>query len=184
MNMKKTMVVLLMALAGATAQAQLLTGVPARPAVDNNDEGEFFCDPVELSPSFPGGDKAVLDFVKKNLRFPQEAARTVKEARLFMQFIVNLDGTLSDFKPIRLSHIVWKHPYESFDNLPEEQQEAMKAHLTTLFAKEGERMLLLMPKWTPGSIMNKDVRMRCTFPLTFRQEDTAKDKYVAKRVHE
>lgn len=49
---------------------------------------------VEEMPEFPGGDKALLEFIAKNLKYPQEAMENNIAGRVFIQFVVQSDGSV------------------------------------------------------------------------------------------
>ena len=50
---------------------------------------------VEEMPEFPGGEQALSDFISKNLRYPEG---TDVSGRVFVQFVVEKDGTLTNYK--------------------------------------------------------------------------------------
>jgi len=56
---------------------------------------------VEEMPEFPGGDKALLAFIARNLRYPQEAIDNNIEGRVFIQFVVQPDGSVGRIQVIR-----------------------------------------------------------------------------------
>jgi len=49
---------------------------------------------VEEMPEFPGGDKALLEFIAKNLKYPREATDNNIEGRVYIQFVVQPDGSI------------------------------------------------------------------------------------------
>src|SRR5690348_4625235 len=54
-------------------------------------------DPVEISATFPGGVDSLMHFIKRNLTQPAEK----KTGTVFVAFIVNKDGTTSNFEVVR-----------------------------------------------------------------------------------
>ena len=164
MHMRKTTAILLLSLTAAAARAQLLPGVPPP---YTSDLKHVTVNDDYPTPTYPDGNKALHDFLKQNLRFPQEAARAVKGAILLMRFTVSKDGTLSDFQPLGFHVGEWDTSYATPGLLPEEQRKAMLPHLQPLFVKEAERTLRLMPKWVPASQNGKHVQTTFTLPLTF-----------------
>jgi protein TonB len=111
------------------------------PAVEEGDENDIFV-VVEQNPAFPGGEKALMDWLHKNLKYPPVAQENGIQGRVLVQFVVNKDGSIVDPKVIR----------------------AVDASLD----KEAMRVVQAMPKWTPGRQRGKAVRVRFTLPVTFR----------------
>ena len=56
---------------------------------------------VEEQPSFPGGMKAYTKYLGENLNYPAEAKAKGIEGKVFVTFIVNKDGSLSDHQLLR-----------------------------------------------------------------------------------
>ncbi|WP_139145434.1 energy transducer TonB, partial [Prevotella sp. HMSC073D09] len=75
-------------------------------------------------PQFPGGDKALMEFLKKEVRQPDEA-KDVK-GKVVIGVIVETSGELTHFKVARSVH--------------------------PALDKEALRVAKMMPKWIPGSI--------------------------------
>ncbi len=96
---------------------------------------------VDYQPEFPGGDKALMDFIKTNLRYPPE---TCAQGRVTVTFIVETDGSISNIE-------VLKSPVEEF-------------------SQEAIRVVKLMPKWKPGKIKDTPVRVKYILPISFRLE--------------
>lgn len=111
------------------------------PVVEDGDENDIF-EVVEQNPAFPGGEKALMDWLHKNLKYPPVAQENGIQGRVLVQFVVNKDGSIVDPKVIR----------------------AVDASLD----KEAMRVVQAMPKWTPGRQRGKAVRVRFTLPVTFR----------------
>lgn len=84
----------------------------------------YYCGYVAERPSFPGGGSAFRDFISKNLRYPIFAKENGIQGRVKVSFIVEKDGSLTDF-------IVTRSVDPSLD-------------------KEAIRVLQSMPKWNPG----------------------------------
>lgn len=97
---------------------------------------------VDVPPSFPGGDYELARFIATNLVYPEKAARNNIQGRVTVQFVVEKDGSLSDFKVIR-----GKDP--DLD-------------------KEALRVLKGLPKFVPGKIGGKAVRCFHTIPINFK----------------
>ncbi len=107
---------------------------------------------VEEQPQFPGGMAALMEYLKKNVRYPAICKEQGLQGRVIVQFVVNPDGTISDAQVIKPVN-----PY---------------------FDKEALRVVNAMPKWVPGKIRGKTVRVRFTVPVTFRLEEPNKTETV------
>ena len=112
------------------------------PVQEESDENEIF-EVVEQNPSFPGGDKALMQWLQKNLKYPAVAQENNIQGRVTVQFVVNKDGSIVDPKVVRSGGD------QSLD-------------------KEAMRVVQAMPKWIPGRQRGKNVRVRFTLPVTFR----------------
>ena len=111
------------------------------PAVEDGDENDIF-EVVEQNPSFPGGEAELMKWLHKNLKYPPVAQENGIQGKVYIQFVVNKDGSIVDPKIIRSADA-------SLD-------------------KEAMRVVQAMPKWTPGKQRGKAVRVRFTLPVTFR----------------
>ena len=103
---------------------------------------DFVYDVVEKMPSFPGGMKAMMDYLKENTEYPAKAVKNKIQGRVIVQFIVDEKGNLSDVK-------VAKSVEPSLD-------------------AEAVRVVKAMPRWNPGIEKGKAVKVRYTLPVTFR----------------
>lgn len=95
----------------------------------------------EEMPSFPGGQKALMDYLSKNIVYPVKAAEKNIQGRVIIRFSVDLDGSLSD---ITIVHSV---------------DPALDA--------EAIRLVKTMPKWIPGTQDGQPVKVNFTLPITF-----------------
>ena len=99
-------------------------------------------DKVEQMPSFPGGMKAMMDYLARNIRYPANAKNDLIQGRVILQFIVDKKGRLSDVKVAR----------------------SVEPSLDA----EAVRVVKSMPRWNPGMQNGKAVKVRYTLPVTFR----------------
>lgn len=101
---------------------------------------------VEQMPEYPGGMRAGLEFMVRNLRYPTKAREAGKQGRVIVQFVVRKDGSLSDFKVLR--------PVDPW------------------LDAEAIRVISTMPKWKPGMQEGKPVSVKFTLPVAFMLEGT------------
>ena len=107
-----------------------------------DNDGLFFA-LVESQASFPGGDKAMMNYLYKNLKYPKDALDNGKQGRVVVQIVVGTDGYISDVK-------VLESVYPSLD-------------------AEAVRVVKAMPRWIPERLEGgKLVRVRTNLPITFR----------------
>lgn len=97
---------------------------------------------VDQQPVFPDGDKAMMDFIGKNVVYPKSAQEKKKEGRVVCTFVVERDGSIVEPRILK-----------SVD--PELDVEAI-------------RVVEMMPKWNPGMQRGKAVRVQYTLPIMFR----------------
>lgn len=122
--------------------AQVLNAFPAPSLNEDNATTDGVFQVVEKMPQYPGGMKAMMEYLGKNIRYPAEAHKAGVQGRVIAQFIVNTDGSTSDYKVVR----------------------SVSPELDT----EAIRVLSSMPTWTPGYQRGKAVRVKYTVPVTFR----------------
>lgn len=100
---------------------------------------------VEEMPDFPGGMKALMDYLSKNVKYPAEAHAIGAQGRVIVSFTVKKDGSIADTKVERSVN-----PY---------------------LDKEAMRVIAAMPKWQPGKQRGEAVNVRFTVPVAFRLSD-------------
>ena len=114
------------------------------------DAKEDAFDVVEEMPEFPGGPKALMDYLMENVKYPKTAFDADIQGRVIAQFVVDKEGTVRD------AHVV-----KSVD--------------PTLDA-EALRVINNMPKWRPGRQNGKVVNVKYTIPVNFNlQGDDKKE---------
>lgn len=97
---------------------------------------------VEQMPEYPGGIQELMSFLSKNIKYPASAMAKNVQGRVIVQFVVEKDGTPTEFNVVR-----------SVD--PDLDAEAL-------------RVLGEMPKWKPGMQKGQVVRVKFTVPVSFK----------------
>ena len=97
---------------------------------------------VEQMPSFPGGDAKMYEYLGKNIKYPQIARETGIQGRVFVNFVVEPDGSVSNVKVLR--------------------------GIGGGCDEEAMRVVKGMPKWSPGKQRGKTVRVSYTLPVVFK----------------
>ena len=97
---------------------------------------------VEDQPEFPGGTAALLEYLKKNIKYPAICRENNIQGRVLVTFIVNKDGAIVEPEVV-------KGVNPSLD-------------------KEALRVISQMPNWKPGYQRGKPVRVKFTVPVNFQ----------------
>lgn len=105
---------------------------------NSNEEIYVFADEL---PTFPGGEKAVYDFIEKNLHYPDSACEADIEGSVVVQFVIEKDGTIGRVLVIR--------------------------DIGGGCGKEAARVVKMMPKWNPAKNNGKPVRFEFSLPVKF-----------------
>lgn len=97
---------------------------------------------VEEQPSPVGGMPAFMQYLYKNIKYPDQARRLGVEGKVFVEFVVDKDGSLTDIK-------VMKGIGAGCD-------------------EEAVRVLKNAPKWNPGKQRGRPVKVKMVLPIQFR----------------
>lgn len=96
---------------------------------------------VQHQAKFPGGLTGFVEYLSRNLHYPARAVAAHTHGNVFVRFVVEKDGSLSDIKILRgIGH--------GCD-------------------EEAVRVLKASPKWQPGKQNKKSVRTQFTLPINF-----------------
>lgn len=120
--------------------SMLLFVFSTQSAAQGNESQIISIDPILKQPEYPGGITEFYKLVGMNFKTPLEADKNKAEGKILIKFIVEKDGSLSDFKIIK--------------------------DLGYGIGDEAVRVLKLSPKWIPGSENGKPVRVEYSMPIT------------------
>jgi periplasmic protein TonB len=96
---------------------------------------------VESMPEFPGGEPALYKFLAENIKYPQMAKESGIQGRVFVTFVVERDGSVTDVRVLR--------------------------GIGGGCDEEAIRVVKSMPKWSPGKQRGKAVRVQYNLPVKF-----------------
>jgi periplasmic protein TonB len=96
---------------------------------------------VEEQPQYPGGEPAQSKFLKDNIKYPLEARELGIQGKVYVTFVVEIDGTISDTRILR--------------------------GIGGGCDEEAIRVIKAMPKWIPGKQRGVPVRVQFTIPVKF-----------------
>ena len=100
---------------------------------------------IEQMPEFPGGGMAAaLEYIQKNMQYPESAKEKGTQGRVIVQFIIDKEGNVTDPEVIR----------------------AVDKDLDA----EAIRLVKSMPKWKPGMQKGEAVAIKYTLPVLFKLE--------------
>ncbi len=97
---------------------------------------------VEDQPEFPGGEEARQRFLEQNLRYPQMAREAGIQGTVFVTFVVETDGSVTDVRILR--------------------------GIGGGCDEEAIRVVRMMPRWEPGRQRGQPVRVQFNMPIRFR----------------
>lgn len=107
--------------------------------------GEEVIDFPDKEAQFPGGTGELQKYIMENVKYPTEALEKGIQGRVYLSFIVEKDGSLSQIK-------VERGVSEELD-------------------REAKRVVRAMPNWEPGEAAGMVVRTRCRLPIAFVLSD-------------
>lgn len=102
---------------------------------------EFKYTDAKLQPNYKGGMMPFYQFLMKNLRYPESAARNGIQGKVFVKFLVHPDGTTSDFEVVKL--------------------------IDPDLAIEALRVVKAAGNWNPATIKGKPVSYLFRMPVNF-----------------
>jgi len=114
----------------------------AASAPPEEDEAEKIFLFVESPPEFVGGQTGLLKFIKSNMTYPMVAKRMEIEGRVFVQAVIERDGSISNAKVVK--------------------------SLETNCDAEALRVINSSPKWIPGKQRGKPVKVQVVIPIVFK----------------
>ena len=120
---------------------QILEKSPDSVIVEEDVEQEIF-QIVEEMPTFPGGEAKLMEYIGQNIQYPQSAIETGVQGRVFVGFVVETDGSISNVKTLR--------------------------GVGGGCDEEAERVVKSMPKWKPGRHHDENVRVSYMIPVNFK----------------
>jgi len=108
-----------------------------------SEEAEVFT-VVEQSPEFPGGADKLNRYLTDNLHYPDEAKMNSISGTVYVQFVIDKKGQISDAKVLR--------------------------GIGSGCDEEALRVIKAMPRWKPGMQRGKPVRVAFNMPVKFSLE--------------
>ena len=106
---------------------------------------EFDGEIIEISgsacdPAYPGGDMAMMKFISDSIRYPAEAVDMSIQGVVYVQFIVDTTGQMTEVKAV---------------------------HGPEMLRKSAVDVISKMPRWEPAYCFDKYYNVRYTLPITY-----------------
>jgi TonB family protein len=102
-------------------------------------------DPIEdpdVNPEYVGGDEAMLNYLAKNIKYPESALKDSVGGKVFVSLVINKKGAVNAVNVLR-------GPREDLNN-------------------EAVRVISKMPDWVPGEKSGKKVDVKIVIPINFK----------------
>ena len=115
--------------------------IPVEEEEEEEEEAQIFT-VVESMPTFPGGDVARIKYLNENIQYPQMARESGIQGRVFVTFVVEKDGSVTDVRVLR--------------------------GIGGGCDEEAVMVIKNMPKWVPGKQRGKPVRVQFNMPILFK----------------
>ncbi len=137
------------------------------PTIQNAIHDDPIFEVVEEPAQYPGGQGALMQYLAQNIRYPKISAENGVQGRVIVQFVIEKDGSLSNFKIVKDAKPVSDGITVNAQGTTAEGNDIPKEAYGALNI-EALRVLRGMPNWTPAKQRGQVVRMRYTLPVTFR----------------
>lgn len=139
------------------------------PTIQNAIHDDPIFEVTEEPAQYPGGQAALMQYIAQNIRYPKISAENGVQGRVLVQFVIEKDGSLSNFKIVKDAKPVSDGITVNAQGTTAEGNDIPKEAYGALNI-EALRVLRGMPNWTPAKQRGQVVRMRYTLPVTFRLE--------------
>ena len=96
----------------------------------------------DVEAGFPGGPAAMMKWINDNVKYPQTSIEMNEQGRVFLSFVVETNGSISNVK--------------------------IERGISIDLDREAKRVIKKMPKWVPGESAGRAVRARCRLPINFQ----------------
>jgi protein TonB len=118
--------------------SQVPITVASQEGAQNKDE---IFEEVDVEANFPGGAAEMMQYIAHNVKYPEISMENGEQGKVFVEFVVNKDGSVSNIKILR--------------------------GVSKDIDVEAMRVVKNMPKWTPAEIEGKKVRSIARIPINF-----------------
>ena len=142
----------------STVKVNDLSAIVETKVAESVPEDSVVFEIVERMPEFPGGIKACMDYLQKNMRYPEAAKKAGMQGCVTVRFVVDKEGNIKEPKVLR-----------SVDKE---------------FDAEAIRLVKTMPKWNPGKQRDVPVAVKFTLPVKFQLDGDSAAQAVEETAEE
>ena len=118
---------------------------------------------LDKNPAFPGGNKAMVAYLQKSIKYPEKARKAQLQGIMYVGFIVNEDGTISNIEIKKTKYEIVKIDDKTKKVTITPTEKPTDKSLET----EAMRVVKTMPKWEAGESAGKKVNVGYTLPVKF-----------------
>jgi len=122
-----------------TQEGEKIDAPPPPPPVE---EETFDLAAVQEQPDFPGGMSKMYEYLQRTTKYPDMEFDAGIQGKVYIEFVVNRDGSIEEVK--------------------------VRRGVSPGLDREALRAVRSMPKWTPGKMNGKAVKVRFTIPVDFK----------------
>lgn len=154
----------------------------------NNDEkakpaesSYVICNNPDTPAHFEGGERAVNNFIKVNMKYPYQAQREAVEGTVIVSYIINEDGLADEVEAIEyngikptkdkgIAQLALENLLKEYPKLKTKAQRQYTEAVQSLLV-EAVRLVFNLPKATPAMKDGKPVSIKCTIPVEFEHKE-------------
>lgn len=100
--------------------------------------------PIENQAMFPGGMEKLMEYLAKNIKYPNQAAAAGISGKVFLSFVIDQNGAITNIEVLK--------------------------GIGFGCDEEAKRVIAKMPNWKPGNQSGRSVKSRFNLPIAFRLE--------------
>lgn len=116
------------------------------------------CKSIDQLPQYPGSDTALLAFIARNIQYPPLAKEHGVSGKVFISFIVNTDGKVSEVTIIRGIQLT----------PATEKEKELFVKIADEMNKEAVRVISSLPNFSPGIKNGRAVKVKYVIPINYR----------------
>ena len=121
----------------------------------------------DKAPQYQGGIPALTKFVRSNIKYPVEAEHYGVQGRVYVQFYVGTDGTVSDIS-VSKTELTNRLSTKAFSKYTAQQKQIMREQGENQLKQEALRVVRKMPKWEAAMRRGKPIRVKYSIPISFK----------------
>lgn len=122
--------------------SQLLSAQESNVLPDSTRIYEMFDTTVNPLPSYPGGEAEMYKYIQRNIQYPAADLKKRISGVVAISFVIDETGAITQAKLLR--------------------------DLGSACGAEGLRLVNGMPRWSPGMVNGKPVKVKFVLPIRFK----------------